>query len=546
MSPLHCANVTHDNFDPKCLPDSIRNYSDLGRVGQAPPNIYLQWMLAQTCGVHVADFASEFAPLPEIISHGLRSVFMIWCVYVIGNFLAVGAMSVFQIAPRGKRCCGLFRQQSYDYKRVVGPLYYLLMLLAILLSVALVVRFFWEIHSFRKLIAQKSQATGKWPVAGGGFVELPAGSRSCAHVLELRWVGYRHCFELLLLMAFTSVDLVVVLIEIAWTLMIEFCASCRCFFCSLWKGCCGICGWLCCNCCASACCAMPLVLVVLYLVFGLVAAGVCGVLLLFGLGTLLLGVTMAVRYLLIAVSGCFCKALRPTSWLDMAMLLYPFPPGSPYFATAKAVRNPLNDQERQEDFKLQEEATYGGHFDAEEGPVMSDYVVWERHLGVPQTWLAYAFPAWWSMVVAPAALLVLAVAALLSSNEILLAKSMAGSDLSWMDDAGPLSVWPYHWAVIKAIFAGLTDGFHGVFVEVPVNLFTAPMSSLQHVWGIADDGRDVSSLFGGQRFGTFRATVLSLRLILTTLFACLRLTAVIARMPDSDSSEEESYEEEED
>lgn len=23
-------------------------------------------------------------------------------------------------------------------------------------------------------------------------------------------------------------------------------------------------------------------------------------------------------------------------------------------------------------------------------------------------------------------------------------------DLSWMDDAGPLSVWPYHWAVIKA------------------------------------------------------------------------------------------------
>ena len=62
---------------------------------------------------------------------------------MIGNFLAVGvaslrrngslirwaenaepaeAMSIFYIAPQGRRCWGLFRVGSMGYKRLVGPL----------------------------------------------------------------------------------------------------------------------------------------------------------------------------------------------------------------------------------------------------------------------------------------------------------------------------------------------------------------------------------------------------------------------------------------
>ena len=38
---------------------------------QEPPYIYLQWMLAETCGVHMAEFKTQFATLPQVLSRGL-------------------------------------------------------------------------------------------------------------------------------------------------------------------------------------------------------------------------------------------------------------------------------------------------------------------------------------------------------------------------------------------------------------------------------------------------------------------------------------------
>eukprot|EP00439_Symbiodinium_sp_Y106_P078888 s1758_g17.t1 len=52
---------------------------------------------------------------------GMKSVFVNFFVYAIGNFLAVGVMSVFYVAPLGRRCWGLFRVGSMGYKRFVGP-----------------------------------------------------------------------------------------------------------------------------------------------------------------------------------------------------------------------------------------------------------------------------------------------------------------------------------------------------------------------------------------------------------------------------------------
>lgn len=38
----------------------------------------------------------------------------------MGNFLAVGGLSLFQVAPVKRRCWGFFRENSFDYKRFVG------------------------------------------------------------------------------------------------------------------------------------------------------------------------------------------------------------------------------------------------------------------------------------------------------------------------------------------------------------------------------------------------------------------------------------------
>ncbi|CAK9022639.1 unnamed protein product [Durusdinium trenchii] len=220
-------------------------------------------------------------------------------------------------------------------------------------------------------------------------------------------------------------------------------------------------------------------------------------------------------------------------------------------------------QEEQDDMELRQ-ATHTRtttSFDVVETHLDSSYSIWERHLGVPHPWITYAFPAWWSMVVAPALLLAVAVAAFHHSNALLFSQALAFSDLSWLPTTA-MSAWPYHWCIIKAVCAGITDAFHGLFVEAPLRILTAPRQTWNSFWGFADTSSDFLNLFAvdhphgelvaGQfegNFRIFRSTVLLLRLILTMLFACLRLTAVIARTPDereeseSDSAWEEVEEE---
>ena len=76
--------------------------------------------------------------------------------------------------------------------------------------------------------------------------------------------------------------------------------------------------------------------------------------------------------------------------------------GSPYFTTAMAVRRPLNEeasssflppavlcQEAEQDAARRKEGRQSG---SEE---QLTNAIWEDHMGVPQRWVTYAFPAWW-------------------------------------------------------------------------------------------------------------------------------------------------------
>lgn len=370
---------------------------------------------------------------------------------------------------------------------------------------------------------------------------------------------YRHCFDILVLMTFTSVDLLVCILELCWTSIIACFAYCRCLCCFWCKGCCGICGWMICNCTSAICCLIPVGLLFLYIVSGLVGATICCILLLAGASALLVGFSLGLRYVLAYLTCCFCKPLPPASWVDQVMLLHPLPPGSPYFTTAMVVREPMNEDERQHDLKLQEVTPLASSFDVDEAHMSSDYTIWEDHLGMPMHLLNYAFPAWYTMTFIPSVLMTTVALAFLRSNEILFAKSMAESDLTWLP-VGPTSSWEYHWVVLKAIFIGISDGFHGIFVDVPVAVVTEPKATFRHLWNIADTGIDVVNLFKADRrqsptepmddgqfkgnFDDFEATVLLLRLILTVLFGCLRLTAMIARTPDKPCDESDGDEEE--
>ena len=263
---------------------------------------------------------------------------------------------------------------------------------------------------------------------GGGSVKLPRPSVACAYVFELRWVTYRHClltisstprqavllsyvirsrtyhyqgFDILVLMTFTSVDLLVCLLEplrfagsiaelttshswsssqdlngprLSWTCLTACFAYCRCCCCRwaakskhacsslvcsdqpgfLCKGCCNICAWMACNCVAALCCLIPVGALFVYIVSGLVGGAgkgpaaqydlvagccakkkiaccsgatiVCTVLLAIA-SAVLVSVSLCLRYVLAALTGCFCKPLPPASWTDQAMLLHPLPPG---------------------------------------------------------------------------------------------------------------------------------------------------------------------------------------------------------------------------
>ncbi|CAE7543828.1 KEA2 [Symbiodinium natans] len=557
---LLCANVTQSRFDPDCLPPGVREYSDVGQVGKDPPYVYLQWMLAETCGIHMAEFKTQFATLPQVLSRGMKSVFLNFFVYVIGNFLAVGAMSIFYIAPQGRRCWGLFRVGSMGYKRLVGPMYFVLMALAAWIAVGLAYRFFTELHAFRQLVHQEAKR-GSWPLQSGGRVQVPSPSVACVYVFELRWVTYRHCFDILVLMTFTSMDLIACIFEFCWTCLIACFAYCRCLCCFWCKGCCGICGWMICNCSSAVCCLLPIALLFLYIVSGLVGATILCTLLLAAASGLLVAFSLGLRYALAALTGWFCKPLPLASWVDQVMLLHPLPPGSPYFTTAMVVREPMNEDERINDLKLQEATPLASSFDVDEAHMSSDYTIWENHLGMPMHILNYAFPAWYTMTFIPSVLMIVVAISFLRSNEILFAKSMAESDLAWLP-AGPISTWQYHWVVLQAVFEGVTDGFRGIFVDVPVALVTAPKSTAKHVWDIAEKGIDVVNLFKADRrespteplddgqfkgnFDDFESTVVLLRLVLTMLFGCLRLTAIIARTPDESDSQEDEGDEEED
>merc|ERR1719335_1723574 len=101
----------------------------------------------------------------------VTSVFANWGIYVLGNFVGVALMTIFEVAPRGRRCWGIFPNPDGSpggaYTKVLGPLYYLMTLYALFLMLMLIIRLFTEIHEYRETELVEAGKPGTWTVVTG-------------------------------------------------------------------------------------------------------------------------------------------------------------------------------------------------------------------------------------------------------------------------------------------------------------------------------------------------------------------------------------------
>lgn len=531
---LLCAEVSSSNFNPDCLPPELKDFSDIG--DQEKPYIYLQWMFAETCGPYMAHFKRSFHTLPEVMSLAVTSVFLNWGIYVLGNFIGVGIMNVFEVAPRGRRCCGLFAEGSLGYKTLVGPLYYLLFVYAIVLLVALMWRFWSEVHKFRSEAMMEAAAGGLWPVKDGTDYDVPEAPAACRDALNLIFPAYKDIFQVLVLMVFTGVDLVMLLTMQCWVCILTCIVQCRCLCCYCCKGCCGILGWLICNQFAMMCClVIPFVVLALYYFLGVLAACVYYGLfvLVLSIGVLLLG--YAVRYLLCLASCGICRPLA-IPYDEQKTVLFPFPPGG-LFKRTKALGALGSAEMTEEDAMMLQQAQMAQAMGAQLPPEFQKFVdekkesAWSANLGVPNKMLQGSFPAFYAIVTVPQIIIFnLVFACWIGKAFVVFSKSYSESNLDWFSkDNGPTSVWPFNMQIIKAMFVGITNGLHAVFVDGTMAIFTDFTGTIKGLWEGAILGMDPSNLFSSN-FTNFMAAILMGRLFVTLIFVCLRLTAVINRV----------------
>lgn len=161
----------------------------------------------------------------------------------------------------------------------------------------------------------------------------------------------------------------------------------------------------------------------------------------------------------------------------------------------------------------------------------AETLVWEKNLGVPSHFLAAGFPSFYAILTVPIFIIFnLVFECWMAKCQIVFAKSFADSNLDWFTaENGPTTAWPFAMQMIKAMFVGVTDGLRIVFADATSALVNDFTGTIKGLWEGAVLGMDPMNLFS-DNFSNFMAAILMARLLLTVLFVCLRLTAVINRV----------------
>lgn len=551
-------------FNPKCLPSNLTNYTFLSGLGKGKaPFVYNTWIFTEVCGPRMTAWRAIYQlPRRGVMFKVAEAVLINWGIYAAGTLIGSILMNFFYIAPKRKRCCGLFPEVDYaweteieggcTYQQVTGCMYaFIVFPIAVLVIAACIYQFVRQLMSFHGKIADLMSPTC-YPFKPGNL-QTPKPPAVCHDIMRLDWPCNQDMVKILVMVVFCIIDCLFIVAVTCYMCFLTFLSffriACCCCGCLTWKACfnrpecmcgpnfsCGMClcwtfchptAFWCVNCCA---------VIVLGLYFGV---GLALALLAFGClflipGLILFGCEQCTRYCCEVVSSGRCRRLR-IPWQWYARTLIPWPQ---HYAGHASKGGARQQQKLKDDIfsSMNADGASGGErpFDPDMGAGEPGFE--EDVMGTPFpafTMLAFPYPI--MITVVPIGLLVIvACTCFIWEDYLARVKAWSENGMKWYMDDGRMGpgwkAWLWWFQVFVEMLGGLTDAWIAIFQAwwgFIYNTFTFNKSYYKHVTNFFAHGVNPINLFQVESFPKFRMGVIFWRFILTTAFTCIRTTALI-------------------
>jgi len=556
-----CGNFTgrldkDEIFLPGCLPVEFQTYSFLaGKNYDKEPFIYNSWIFAEACGLQYMTYRYDhFHDRRYIIHEAVEAVMLNWFVYLTGILLATFVMNVFFIAPRGRRCCGIFEAHPdpedphprFTYKTCLAPLYFFMFLIALLILVACMFQFIVEQVRFRNDIQDVTENYRVWMYNATGpstiWFDVPSPDHTCAQSMFLNWPCNRNLLEICVLAMYTTMDLVFLAVILCTTCCSIALSCLRTCFCCI---CCRACGNspLCCcssnfNCglCFSWCVCGPIALIV-FLVFSVIIVGgyfVLGLLVSLFLLFLFLGILAAIVLALefairkiIELASCGRCQILDVPASKYLHALFPLPQNALALPKPKTGNKKPADDDNDHDKD-----------DADKRPSHPSEAGWEEEImGVPHHCITFSFPILAFIAAAPIVVLIgISLLCFPWADRLAHMVAWKSHDMEWyidsMDDVG--QVWAWYWQIFCCLLGGVSDAFQDIFNDFWGIFRFDNDSTWAHISDTIEVGIQFWNLFNVNQFDDFLKAVYFNRFVLAFLFACCRITALINYSTDAD------------
>jgi len=575
QEPL-CQKFTQDSFDPHCLPAAMKNYTFLSGIGKGKePFVYNTWMFAEACGVQMTAWrAINQLPRRRVLFKAAESILMNWGVYAAGTIVASIFMNCFYIAPKRRRCCGIFpelndpRQATggFSYQNLNSCMYTFIMFpVSIMVLSGCLYQLVSELMAYHREI-DTLQTAVCYKVQNAENILNPIPSSTCKDIMRLDWPCHQSMTMILMLAIFSIMDCLLILAiscYMSFLVMLSYLrVLCCCCGCRLFGALhnrpdtlCGMCGpnFNCSMCCCwglchpSAFCCVNMVLipivVTLYFYAGLIAClAAYGVILLVIIGIIFLA-ELCCRFSIKIVSCGRCLPLDiPKSWYFRTLL--PLPGHYPGHAISAS-----HLQQRRMKEQLYDEMAGGGEHARFDPDMAADDEGFEGEIiGTPCPALMMAVsPSPLLIIIVPIGLIaIISCSCFLWEDYLTRVVAWKNADMAWyMSDSamGPgYRAWPWWIQVFMELIYGLTDAWVGLFEAwwfFVSNIFTMKKQFGDAVTSFFMHGSNPLNLFR-QSFDKFVMAALFWRFILAAVFTIIRTTALI-NLPMSAIKPDEEY-----
>lgn len=557
-----CSNFTKESspFSPDCLPKDMLNYTFLSGPNRGKePFVYNTWVFAEACGLQMTAWrALNQLPRRKVLYKAAESILMNWGVYAGGTIVASVFMNVFYIAPRRKRCCGLFNEADdprdqiggCTYQKLNGAMYMLLMFpIAAMTVAACMYQFVRQLMRYHEEI-NTLMAAACYEVQGSStsYVLDAIPNLSCKDILRLDWVCNDDMVKILMLAIFCVLDTLFAFalwgITCSVTILACMRVYCVCCGCRVLHAamntplcCCGkafnagmcMCWSLCHP--TAFCCIVGFLMpfgLGLYWMGGLFATLAAFGVLIAIVVCLIGGLEMCCRSVIEILSCGRCFALDiPKSWYFRALI--PMPGNLAGSADASSERRRIKEQL----FDDMSGGGEGGRFDPNMDAGDEGFEAEIMGTPCPHVMMTTApYPI--LMIVIPIGLLVFVImGCFMWQDYIAFILAWKNADMTWYTSdsrMGPgWKMWQFWWQMFTELINGLTDAWTALFKDEWEFVYaTATFNKTYYdgVTGFLEHGVNPANLFRAD-FPRFRQGVLFWRFVLAAVFTMIRTTALI-------------------